>query len=160
MNELSRIMLVSHIAFCLIHDATAKPSAYGRSVSSTTISGVFCRIISHAFVPFDVLPTSSSSLLACISRFVCFSRDSSAHASKIRILSCLIFIYCFPRLSLSYADLRITSYFYIFSASVQADTPAFPRIFIDNFRQNRVLSVECPVFSQPDRCSALLCETA
>lgn len=83
MNELSRIMLVSHILFCLIHDATAKPSAYGRSVSSTTISGVFCRIISHAFVPFDVQPTSSSSLLACISRFVCFSRDSSAHASKI-----------------------------------------------------------------------------
>ena len=56
----------------------------------------FCRIISHAFVPFDVQPTSSSSLLACIRRFVCFSRGSSAHASKIRILPCLIFIYCFP----------------------------------------------------------------
>ena len=95
MNELSRIMLVSHILFCLIHDATAKrPHTAGRYPA-----GPYPAFLSNHFPRLRAVrrtATSSSSLLACISRFVCFSRDSSAHASKIRILPCLIFIYCFP----------------------------------------------------------------
>ena len=159
MNELSRIMLVSHILFCLIHDATAKPSAYGRSVSSTTISGVFCRIISHAFVPFDVQPTSSSSLLACIRRFVCFSRGSSAHASKIRILPCLIFIYCFPP---AFSILCRFMDYILFLHIQRVRASGYPCFFPHIYRQFSTIphfSVECPVFSLSGMDFALLCET-
>ena len=75
----------------------------------------------HAFVPVRRTADKLQLIARRIRRFVCFSRGSSAHASKIRILPCLIFIYLplSPRLSLSYADLWITSYFYIFSASAR-----------------------------------------